>query len=48
MFNTPWTEEMVRAVETGVADRVVLNHAMVFQEPDLHFLEYLPIRELYA
>ncbi len=42
----PWTEEMVEAVRTGVADRVVLNHALGFEERDLHFLEHLPIREL--
>lgn len=42
----PWTEEMAEAVRTGVADRVVLNHALGFEERDLHFLEYLPIREL--
>jgi hypothetical protein len=46
VVNGPWTEEMVQAVQTGVADRVVLNHAMGFEEPDLHFLEYLPVREL--
>ena len=42
----PWTQEMVEAVESGVADRVVLNHALGFEEPDLRFLEHLPIREL--
>jgi hypothetical protein len=42
----PWTDEMVEAVETGVADRVVLNHALGYDEPDLYFLQYLPIREL--
>lgn len=42
----PWTEEMVQAVESGVADRVVLNYALGYDEPDLYFLQYLPIREL--
>ncbi|GAB2583260.1 leucine-rich repeat domain-containing protein [Microlunatus antarcticus] len=42
----PWTHEMAEAVESGVADRVVLNHALGFAEPDLRFLEHLPIREL--
>ena len=42
----PWNQEMAQAVESGVADRVVLNHALGYDEPDLHFLEYLPIREL--
>lgn len=42
----PWTDEMVQAVETGVADRVVLNYALGYDEPDLYFLQYLPIREL--
>ena len=42
----PWTPEMVEAVESGVADRVVLNHALGFEEPDLRFLEHLPVREL--
>lgn len=42
----PWNAEMVQAVETGVADRVVLNYALGYDEPDLYFLQYLPIREL--
>lgn len=42
----PWTPEMAEAVESGVADRVVLNHALGFEEPDLRFLEHLPVREL--
>lgn len=42
----PWTQEMASAVESGVADRVVLNHALGYDEPDLHFLDYLPVREL--
>ena len=42
----PWTQEMADAVESGVADRVVLNHALGFEEPDLRFLEHLPVREL--
>ena len=42
----PWTPEMTHAVESGIADRVVLNYALGYDEPDLRFLEYLPIREL--
>lgn len=42
----PWTEEMADAVQSGAADRVVCNYALGFDEPDLHFLAYLPIREL--
>ncbi|WP_375504178.1 hypothetical protein [uncultured Jatrophihabitans sp.] len=41
-----WTDEMAQAVESGVADRVVLNHALGYDERDLYFLQYLPIREL--
>jgi hypothetical protein len=42
----PWSDEMLVALESGVADRLVLNYALGFDEPDLRFLEYLPIREL--
>ena len=42
----PWTAEMADAVTSGVADRVVLNHALGFEEPDLRFLEGLAVREL--
>jgi hypothetical protein len=42
----PWTEEMAHAVESGVADRVVLNYALGYDERDLCFLQHLPIREL--
>lgn len=37
---------MVEAVESGVADRVVPNYALGFDEPGLWFLQYLPIHEL--
>jgi hypothetical protein len=37
---------MVRAVDSGVADRVVLDYALGYNEPDLSFLRHLPIREL--
>ena len=46
MVTGPWTDEMVDAVESGVADRVVLNYALGYDERDLYFLQYLPIREL--
>ncbi len=42
----PWNAEMEAAVESGLADRVILNYALGFDERDLHFLQYLPIREL--
>ena len=42
----PWSSEMTDAIISGVADRVVLNYALGYDEPDLRFLEYLPIREL--
>lgn len=42
----PWNDEMRQAVESGVADRVVLNAALGYDEPDLHFLQSLPVREL--
>jgi len=42
----PWDDEMQQAVESGVADRVVLNYALGYDERDLYFLQYLPIREL--
>ena len=42
----PWVEEMADAVRSGVADRVVCNYALGFDEPDLRFLDHLPVREL--
>ena len=42
----PWSTEMIDAVESGVADRVVCNYALGFDEPDLRFLKHLPIRQL--
>ena len=46
MVTGPWNEEMADAVTSGVAPRVVLNHALGYDEPDLSFLVGLPIREL--
>ncbi len=46
VINGPWVEQMETAVRTGVADRVVCNYALGFDEPDLRFLEYLPIKQL--
>lgn len=42
----PWSAEMINAVQSGIADRVVCNYALGFDEPDLRFLEYLPIKQL--
>lgn len=41
-----WTDEMETAIRSGVADRVVCNYALGFDEPDLRFLAHLPIRQL--
>lgn len=42
----PWSTEMETAIQTGVADRVVCNYALGFDEPDLRFLQHLPITQL--
>lgn len=41
-----WTVEVSRMFESGEADRLVLNYALGFSEPDLEFLRGLPIRQL--
>jgi hypothetical protein len=41
-----WTAEASDAVRAGDVDRLVLNHALGFDEPSLAFLEGLPVREL--
>ena len=41
-----WSTEMTHAVVSGVADRVVCNYALGFDEPDLRFLEYLPVKQV--
>lgn len=42
----PWTDRAAEAVRSGAVDRVVLNYAHGFAEPDLEFLRDLPIRQL--
>jgi hypothetical protein len=41
-----WTADASRAIESGEADRLVLNYAHGFSEPDLNFLRGLPVRQL--
>lgn len=41
-----WTAEAEASVMNGSVDRLVLNHALGFDEPSLDFLEGLPLREL--
>ena len=42
----PWSEQIGRHFESGEAERLVLNDALGFEEPDLEFLRGLPIRQL--
>ncbi|WP_109507885.1 hypothetical protein [Nocardioides speluncae] len=41
-----WTADAGRLIESGEADRLVLNYAHGFSEPDLGFLRGLPVRQL--
>lgn len=41
-----WTVDASRLIESGEADRLVLNYAHGFNEPDLEFLRGLPVRQL--
>lgn len=41
-----WTLDAARLVEDGEVDRVTLNYALGFSEPDLDFLDAWPIRQL--
>lgn len=41
-----WSAGAAEAFTSGRAQRLVLNHALGFDEPDLGFLEGLPVREL--
>ena len=42
----PWTAEAEASVGDGAVERLVLNHALGFEETSLDFLEGLPLREL--
>lgn len=42
-----WSTTAADAVRTGLVDRVVLNYARGFHEPDLEFLTGLPVRGLF-
>jgi hypothetical protein len=41
-----WTVDAARLIESGEVDRLVLNYAHGFSEPDLSFLRGLPVRQL--
>lgn len=42
----PVGKDVARVLESGEADRLVLNYAHGFNEPNLEFLRELPVREL--
>lgn len=42
----PWTAKAAEPILSGQADRLILNYALGFVEPDLEFLRGLPLRQL--
>lgn len=46
MVTGRWTDKAARLFESGEADRLVLNYAHGFSEPNLEFLQGVPVRQL--